>query len=529
MDSQGRELDSQAEELDAQQRSMVTDFDPQAGLDFPVFDGRRSPLATGREVFVDCARPVDAALAEEIAEIADWRGKYLSPARALVEAGMSFPGGTEQMCRAGLASLYRQFRFTRDARVSTVPQAFADYMQPRFATAEVVGTGRHQSEVVVPYHGKALRGAALRHQCDVWLAAGVVEPSFVTALMAVSEHPEWLDLTGVDFAVIGAGAEMSPTKYLLDWGATVWAVDPPGPRAWLRLLADARTRAGRVRLPISPGKADTSKGREYSLVALADLAGADVLKLGPEVRTWLTEIPGPFTLGNYVYLDGANHVRASLAIDLIATSLLAAGKEMMLAWLATPTDVFAVGMDAVAESRRRWDDEGFVASMARRPMHRFGRFEPNYPSTVWTYDGIEYGLCDCLVPAQGPDYLLAKRLQRWRAIAARADGVKVSLNVAPSTRTRSVLKNRALIAAYSGADRFGLEIFAPETTNAIMAALLVHDLRNPDAAANPATPLKQPMDLFIQGAAHGGLWRSQYAARSVLGLAATLGMFEQRA
>ncbi len=507
----------------------MTDFDPQAGLDFPVFDGRRSSMATGREVFVDCARPVNAGLAEEIAETKDWHGRYLRPARDLVSAGMAVPGGTETMSRAGLASLNRQFRFTRNARVTTVAQAFADYTDPLFATAEVVGTGKHQTELVVPYHGRALRGAALRHQCDVWLAAGVVEPSFVAAIMAVAEHPEWLDLTGIDFAVIGAGAEMSPTQCLLDWGATVWAVDLPQPRVWLRLLSDARQRAGRVRLPIAPGKGEASRGREFSLVALADLAGADVLNQGPEVRTWLSEIPSPFTLGNYVYSDGPVHVRTSLAIDLIGASLLAAGKELMLAWLATPTDVFAVGMDAVAESRRRWDDANLVSAMARKPLRRFGRFAPNYPSTVWTHDGLEYGLCDCLVPAQGPNYLLAKRLQRWRAIAARADGVRVSLNVAPSTRTRSVMKNRALAAAYGGADRFGLEIFAPETSNAIMAALLVHDLRNPAAAGNPATPLKHPLDLFIQGAAHGGLWRSQYAARSILGLAATLGMFETRA
>ena len=49
------------------------------------------------------------------------------------------------------------------------------------------------------------------------------------------------------------------------------------------------------------------------------------------------------------------------------------------------------------------------------------------------------------------------------------------------------------------------------------------------AAANPATPLANPMDLFAQAANHGGLWRAAYAPRSVLGVAALLGMFESRA
>ena len=49
------------------------------------------------------------------------------------------------------------------------------------------------------------------------------------------------------------------------------------------------------------------------------------------------------------------------------------------------------------------------------------------------------------------------------------------------------MKNRALAAAYAGAGRFGLEIFEPRHSNAIMAALLVHDLRNPASSANPAS------------------------------------------
>ena len=78
-----------------------------------------------------------------------------------------------------------------------------------------------------------------------------------------------------------------------------------------------------------------------------------------------------------------------------------------------------------------------------------------------------------LVPQQGPNYALAKRLQRWRAIVARDAGSIVSINVAPPTRTRSVLKNRALAAAYASAHHFGVEVFEPATANTLMAALLV--------------------------------------------------------
>ena len=54
------------------------------------------------------------------------------------------------------------------------------------------------------------------------------------------------------------------------------------------------------------------------------------------------------------------------------------------------------------------------------------------------------------------------------------------------------MKNRAFAAAYAGSRWFGMEVFAPATANALMAALLVHDLRNPAAGANPAVTALQP-------------------------------------
>jgi hypothetical protein len=92
-----------------------------------------------------------------------------------------------------------------------------------------------------------------------------------------------------------------------------------------------------------------------------------------------------------------------------------------------------------------------------------------------------------------------------------------------------VVKNRALAAAYAGAHRFGVEVFDPSTSNTLMAALLVHDLRHEAAAARPATPLSHPLELFWQGANHGGLWRNPFEPRSVLGLAVALGMVQRGA
>ena len=219
------------------------------------------------------------------------------------------------------------------------------------------------------------------------------------------------------------------------------------------------------------------------------------------------------------------HVRVALAADALGAALTSARSDVGLAFLATPTDVYAVPLTAVEESRRRWEGRG-LSGIAQLPLRALGRFAPNYPDTVTTDRG-EVGIADCLVPQQGPNYALAKRLQRWRATQSRRDGVWASLNIAPATRTRSVVKNRALAAAYAGAHRFGVEIFEPSTSNTLMAALLVHDLRSTESVARPEAALEHPDDAWSRQAAHGGLWRSAYAPRSVLGIAAALGVLSR--
>lgn len=58
--------------------------------------------------------------------------------------------------------------------------------------------------------------------------------------------------------------------------------------------------------------------------------------------------------------------------------------------------------------------------------------------------------------------------------------VNVSSNIAPSTATASVTSNRLFALAYQGFHFFKpLEVFQQETSNAVMAAMLIHDIRNP--------------------------------------------------
>lgn len=102
-------------------------------------------------------------------------------------------------------------------------------------------------------------------------------------------------------------------------------------------------------------------------------------------------------------------------------------------------------------------------------------------------NGQHYGITDCLVVEQVLNYALAKCIQQWRAILARHQGQRTSiLHLQPP---HTCIRNPLLKAAFSGASLFDVEAFSPETTNAIMAALWIHDLRNPDSAANPEVKL----------------------------------------
>ncbi|HVD26922.1 MAG TPA: hypothetical protein VNC79_00280, partial [Mycobacteriales bacterium] len=107
--------------------------------------------------------------------------------------------------------------------------------------------------------------------------------------------------------------------------------------------------------------------------------------------------------------------------------------------------------------------------------------------------------------------------------AARADGHVSSVHVAPPTRTLSVVKNPALAAAYDGAGVFGVTVFPPATTLALMSAVLVHDLRNPGAAARPGSGPGSVEHQLLGEAAHGGIWHAGWEPRTAFGLAAALG------
>ncbi len=485
--------------------------DDSHGITFPLTaQGRRSTAEAGRAIVADALRAVDPVGSRAAADETAWRSRYLLHLRRLVEAGMDNPQAWRDIAAAGLDSTLARMVVAGDGQDRPVTSLLDAEAGAPLETVEVRGSRPPETELSVPYRGRRLAGAALQEQLTAWVVQGVLEPSAAEAVREVAAHPEWLALPGHVVAVLGAGAEMGPLTALLRWGATVAAVDLPRKEIWQRVLDIADEGAGLLLVPVrdSDGAGD-----------LVQRAGIDLLAEVPAAADWLCGHSGRLVVGNYLYADGATHVRVSVAADVLGQRVVRARTDTALAFLATPTDVFVVPPEAVAHANESYAHRSATAKTVGRPLRWASRgrlLHRAYPTAQAA------AISDSLVPVQGPNYALAKRIQRWRATTARDQGTAVSFHVAPSTRTRSVVKNRALAAAFAGAHRFGVEVFEPGTSNVLMAALLVHDLMD------PAPPHEHPWQDEAYAAVHGGLWRAPYEPRSALGLAALLGYASTR-
>ncbi len=499
----------------------------ETGIVFPAApDGARSTTHAGAAIVAAALAPIDAEAAAAARAERHWRRRYPQHFRRLVEAALPSADAALASARAGLDAAWHTLRWATAGGEIALADAMAapDALGPPLAARRVTGRGdARPAPWVVPYRGEALAGDALRRRIDAWADAGVLEPSAAQALHRCVRHPEWFDLADRHLVLLGAGSEAGPLRWLARWRANLVAVDVPRAATWQRIAAVVD--AGNATL-VAPAPVPAATAGE----PLAD-AGADLLRDAPRVAAWLRAFDRRLDVAALAYADGERHVRVSLAMDAIVAGVAAARADTTLAWMATPTDVFAVPEDAARAAMAAFAERPVASRVAQGGLRlaagdRF--FHPNVERLVDGPAGRRYGIVDSLVIEQGPNYALAKRLQQWRAVVARAAGHRVALHVAPSTTTASVVQNPALAAGFAGADAFGIEVFAPETTNAVMAAMWVHDLRCDDAAANPSVPLAHPFELFMAGAIHGGLWRGAYLPRSALPFAAALGWVRQR-
>ena len=492
------------------------------GVVFPRIDGERRTGVTARAILADALRPVDPVGASAVERETQWRAHYPQHFRHVVEASLLTDDAASTIAKAGLASLHERMKWSPSASAEVVDQSLSAALsgsdEPTLETEYVRGEGEPETELTLPYRGERLRGDQIRRRLDAWALSGVVEPSVGDAIGLVLDHPEWLSLPGRTAVLVGAAAEMSPLRSLLRWGADVAAIDLPGQARWEALLTDTYPLAGSLRFPARGDATD-----------IAERAGADVLRELGAVARWIDGIDSSLVLAGHVYADGADHVSLVTAVDVLDQHLYGERPDTALVAIGTPTDVYAVPPEAVAASVHEYE-----ASRSRRLIGAPLRLLSGGRLLARAYapggDPSAPGVNDSIVPQQGPNYLLAKRIQRWRATVDRAAGRRVSFHVAPPSRTRSVVRNRLFAAAYAGAGRFGVEVFDPATAATLMAALMVHDLYADEplghrSLAGAAVPAWQAE---AYAAVHGGLWRIPYEPRSALGLAAVTGLAVRR-
>lgn len=494
-----------------------------AGVAFPPGpDGRPSSRLAGTRILAAALAASDPAHARDALAEPRWRHAYPLHFRRLVEGGLRDAATAVAAARAGLAAAGDALAWDGPDGPRPLHDALAAAPPAAPRTVRVVGGGDPApAPWTVPYRGELLQGGALEARLDDWQARGIVEPGAADALRRCAAHPEWFDLSDRTLVLLGAGSEAGPLRWLARWRARIAAVDLPGEARWRRIAQVVREGNATLLAPVAGAAATGDDPASW-----APHAGVDLIAQAPRAVAWLRTLDGPLDVAALGYADGERHLRLSAAMDLVQAAACEADARTTLAWMATPTDVFAVPEATARRAIAAWDARSAPRRAAQAPLQLATGdrlFHPNVERTVRGADGLAWGIVDALVVQQGPNYALAKRLQQWRALAARADGRRCSLNVAPSTMTASVVAHPAFAAGFAGASVFGVEAFEPETTNALAAALWVHDLRCDASAANPARALAHPFERFSDAACHGGLWTCAYRPRSALPLAAVVG------
>lgn len=487
----------------------------------------RSSTPTARSILAAAIGSVNKEMGDKTNVLKNWRFGYVKYLKALVSEQCKSEEACLTVAKAGLDMAHKTFQFVApDGSTCSLAEAMTVKNSTQFETGYIKGTKprTETAKLEVPYKGKTLSGEELRQQVNKWVDYGTIERSCGDAIIGCIDNPKWLDLSDKYFVLLGAGSAMGPFLVLMALGANVVAIDLDRPGIWKRLINIARESSGSITFPMKQ-KQDMCKTDDE----LYAQSGSNLFTETPLIKDWLVSLyPGkPFTVGSYAYLDGALHVQVSLAMDAICKELTEKRPNTSLAYLCTPTDLHLIPKEAHDEMEELYKDYSkrlyckFVRLISR------GQFLTKNAIPPVEGEGGPYYVVNGISVAQGPNYAMAKRMQHWRAVVARSIGCTVSSNIAPSTSTLSVVSNRTFAWAYEGMPYFKpFEIFAPETSNAVMSAILFHDLNNEEGAGNPKTKLSNPNELFKWGSFHGGAWRCAYEVDS-LGEASVLLYFSR--
>jgi len=486
---------------------------PPSGLVWPLdAKGGRSSTPVAKEIMAAAIAAVSPEAAQKVLKEKNWRFGYVKHFVNMVEQQMKSPENALKVAEAGLAKAYETFQFVEGDCTTSFADAMCKKCTNPFHTGIIKGEAPKTTNVLeVPYKGKNLSGQALKDQVDKWVSYGTIEESAGEAIKNCVDKPGYIDLSDRYFVLLGAGSAMGPFLVLMALGANVIAVDLDRSGIWKRLLTIAKKSSGTMTFPLKKPQSEITNDDD-----LYANAGCNLFTDTPRIRDWVIKLypDKKISVGSYAYLNGALHVQVSLAMDAICKDL-SEKRNASLSYLCTPTDLHVVtkeAHEASVDEYKTYSSKLFckLMKMINKRWLRKNAMDP-LPG-----DGGDFYVVNGLSVAQGPNYALAKRMQHWRAVVARSKGSIVSSNIAPATSTVSVVQNRTFAWAYEGMPYFKpYEIFAPETSNAVMSAILFSDLNDTKNASNPAVKLNNPNELFKYGSFNGGAWRCAYQVDSI--------------
>jgi hypothetical protein len=342
------------------------------------------------------------------------------------------------------------------------------------------------------YRGERWPATALADYAQRLASRNMITPAAGAALAWLQDNTlasGYMRLAGRKVVVMGANAEMAPTRSWLEAGASVlWLDVAPPPPEWTD--------------PVNP------VGNLHWCAA-----GADLLQQPQEILSTIQDFAGgdPVDLALYAYAPGqAREMRLTARMSEIVNAL---PQELinsitMLVSPTTPTQLGTQDLELMQARRRR--RPAWEAGLDRLGLlGGWGAEEYHGAATTRT-----------VVDIQGASYQAAQYLGKilvaecWASLglpdADKPLPLRVSANTAAITRTRS-LNHPVFAAAFGGAAAMGVETFTPRQSRQVNGLLAVHDW------LNPAMPV--PGQIRV----HGGIHTLPYPLSSALRIAAAIG------
>ena len=339
----------------------------------------------------------------------------------------------------------------------------------------------------------------------------LAEPGVRRSLQVFDELSEGQLNPTQTMIAIGSNAELSLVPEWLSIGGAVIAVARPNRDKWMHRIAAALASGGSLTVPIRADRATEFTDpelQELPIEHLADLAGLDLESDLPAIAGWLANLVSQDSTSAYValatiYAGGSKQILASAAQDALFAALmdrLPRGR-LTLGWLATPLESISASEELLDARESGFRERGILTRL-RDGLLRVTLGGPKRP--------LRQQVLDFSVARQGSSYLLAKRIERWRADSASALGYQTWLQVAPPAVTHSTVGHKFVRAAFRGATSFGITSFEPWMLRDLLTASLLGALKHGESVA-------------YESAIHGGVWRSPYQPDSIWLPATVLG------